>query len=352
MFGIDRTANTRDDLVVDVQALLADALAQVGLESHVASGSEHGVDLVLEVDGAQFAVQVKSRSLVDEDIVRRLLAEPRSSSALVVVVADRVTDAARRLLTARRGGYLDLRGRLALRAEGIVIDVEVDPVKPRAERTDALSGNAGLEVAAALLMHPGRAPGVRELARDLARSPSTVSEILTALRRSGLIEDDNSVDGTELFWQVADRWPARRIRVMALPAASDPSITKAVRLGLTDVEHETGWALTDSAAAVAYGAPLAVRSGQALDFFVPDEAIVRRAVTLLGHAASPSEGSATVRVAPVPAVVRQRVDLRGRGVEWPLAHPVFVALDLAQDQGRGREILEAWTPDDRWTRVW
>jgi hypothetical protein len=38
--------------------------------------------------------------------------------------------------------------------------------------------------------------------------------------------------------------------------------------------------------------------------------------------------------------------------EWPLAHPVFVALDLAQDTGRGREILDAWTPPERWARVW
>lgn len=31
---------------------------------------------------------------------------------------------------------------------------------------------------------------------------------------------------------------------------------------------------------------------------------------------------------------------------------IEVALDLAQDTGRGREILDAWTPDERWTRVW
>ena len=121
---------------------------------------------------------------------------------------------------------------------------------------------------------------------------------------------------------------------------------------MTNVERETGWALTDSAAAVAYGAPLAVRSAEALDFFVPDKAIARRAATLLRTSESPSQAGATVRVAPVPAVVRQRVDLRGSGADWPLAHPLFVALDLAQDQGRGREILDAWTPDEPWARVW
>jgi len=37
---------------------------------------------------------------------------------------------------------------------------------------------------------------------------------------------------------------------------------------------------------------------------------------------------------------------------WPLAQPLFVALDLAQDPGRGREILNDWTPPEPWHRVW
>ena len=132
----------------------------------------------------------------------------------------------------------------------------------------------------------------------------------------------------------------------------DASLTKALRLGLDDVEHESGWALTDSAAAVAYGAPVVIRSDQALDFFVADQSVIRRAITLLGAAASTSQARATVRNAPVPAIVQRRIRLESSAVDWPLAHPLFVALDLAQDLGRGREILEAWTPDDRWIRVW
>lgn len=125
-----------------------------------------------------------------------------------------------------------------------------------------------------------------------------------------------------------------------------------MRLGLNNVATGPGWALTDSAAAAAYGAPLAFRSGEVLDFFVPDQSVVRRAKTLLGGVASASEARATIRMAPVPAVVERRVDLAAESMEWPLAHPLFVALDLAQDVGRGREILAAWTPDSRWTRVW
>ncbi len=57
-----------------------------------------------------------------------------------------------------------------------------------------------------------------------------------------------------------------------------------------------------------------------------------------------------VRVAPVPAACSHRVDLSA--ATWPLAAPVFVALDLAQDAGRSREILAGWTPPEPWTRVW
>ena len=65
-----------------------------------------------------------------------------------------------------------------------------------------------------------------------------------------------------------------------------------------------------------------------------------------------SQAQVTVRVAPVPAVVKNRVDLDANPTEWPLAHPLFVALDLAQDVDRGREILSTWTPNEGWTRVW
>lgn len=190
---------------------------------------------------------------------------------------------------------------------------------------------------------------VRELAREVGRSPSTASDVLAALRRDGLIDATNAVSSTDLFWRVADQWSAQRVLLAALPAIDDSSLARPLRLGLDDVEHEPGWALTDSAAATAYGAGVAARSDQVLDFFVPDESVVRRATTLLGSAASGSQARATVRVAPLPAIVAQRVS--SDSAQWPLAHPLFVALDLAQDVGRGREILDAWTPDG-WARVW
>lgn len=338
---------------MDTEALVLDAFGQLGIDARRLGGAaDTGLDLVLEADGVHTRVQVKRRSLVTDDVARRLLAEASPQGGVLLVVADRVTESGRRLLTSSRAGYYDLRGRIALRATTLVIDAEVEPVTQRTARTDALSGRAGLEVATALLMAPAREVVVRELARTLGRSASTVSEILAALRRDGLVGGKNDVADTTLFWTVADHWTAPRTYVARLPSPGDASVAKPLRLGLDDVHNETGWALTDSAAAATYGAPVAVRSGQVPDFYVPDDTVVRRATTLLGPAASAAQARAAVKVAPVPAIVRRRVDLDTSPVEWPLAHPVFVALDLAQDVGRGREILSAWTPDERWARVW
>ncbi len=94
--------------------------------------------------------------------------------------------------------------------------------------------------------------------------------------------------------------PATRIHLTRLPMPGDnATTTKLLRFGLHDAENTVGWALTDSGAAVAYGAPLAVRTGQLLDFTCP---------TIL----SSSRWT------------------------WP----------------RTQGVDETWTPSERWVRVW
>lgn len=179
-----RTPNIRHHQDLDIEALVVDALAQLGVHAQPASGAhDRDTDLVIEADGPTVPIRLKRRALVDDEAARRLLAGDRSSAAALLVVGDRVTEGARSILTEAGAGYFDLRGRLALRTDRIVISADVPSVRERAERTDALAGKAGLEVATALLMQPNRLVAVRELARELKRSPSTVSEILAALRR-------------------------------------------------------------------------------------------------------------------------------------------------------------------------
>ncbi|AMY54947.1 hypothetical protein A3L23_03627 [Rhodococcoides fascians D188] len=198
--------------------------------------------------------------------------------------------------------------------------------------------------------HPiGPHPTVRELARELGRSPSIISKILGAVRRENLIDAKNSLSDTELFWLAADHWTSSRTHLVRSPSPGDATEQRPLRLGLDSPDTQPGWALTDAAAAAMYGASVAFRADQRLDFFVPDQTVVRRAVTLLGAAETAATAQASVRAAP--AVTQQRIELDTNTLEWPLAHPVFVALDLAQDAGRSREILGTWTPDG-WTRVW
>ncbi|MGH3265085.1 MAG: ArsR family transcriptional regulator, partial [Trebonia sp.] len=312
---------------------------------------DRGTDLVLDPGGIE--LQVKRRALVTGEVAQRLLREtPPSPDRVLLVVADRVTEDARTVLTEHHAGYFDLRGRLAIRSPTIVVNVDVEPVSGRAERTNALNGTVGLEVATALLMNPAEGSAVRELARRLSRSASTVSEILAALRNAGLVDERHRVEGTELFWQVAEHWPATRVDLARLPMPGDAMMARSPRLGLDDAEQTTGWALTDSAAAAAYGAPLAVSTSQLPDFYVPDRATAKRATSLLGTALSRAQARCSIRGAPVRAACAHRLDPANNPFEWPLAHPVFVALDLAQDAGRGREVLADWTPPERWARVW
>lgn len=123
------------------ESLVADAFAHLGLDVQVQVGAPGAtIDLVLEPDGRATPLELERRSLVDEEVARRLLAEPPPAERRLLVVADRVTDAARKILTEGGAGYLGLRGRLALRTERIMISADVPPVKERAERTDALAG--------------------------------------------------------------------------------------------------------------------------------------------------------------------------------------------------------------------
>ena len=330
-----------------------DAFDQLGIETRrVEDGPDPGFDLIVDPEGVGTRTHVRRYSLVTDEVARRLVSEARPADSSLLVVADRVVGTARKLLTSQGVGFLDLRGHLALRTGHLVIDTDLTPLQQPTQPSDALAGRAGLEVAAALLMQPSQPAAVRVLSRQIRRAPSTVSEVLARLRSEGLLDASNAVRDTGLFWRLADKWSSPRTLLARLPSPNDTSTAAALRLGTARPLPEAGWALTDTAGAAMYGAPVAFRSGQVLDFFVPDQSVVRRALTLLGGATSSAEATATVRVPPVSAATMHRVDLASSRLGWPLAHPLFVALDLALDVGRGREILQGWTPDGRWPRVW
>ncbi|TCC29443.1 transcriptional regulator [Kribbella speibonae] len=347
----------------ELEMVVRDAFAHVDVDvmppEMVHGEPDRGVDLVIEPDGAAVSLQIKRAAFVNDQVAHRFVVDGQrllkqsmqtGTSSIVFVVADQVTRTARTELARANVGYLDLRGRLSLHAPGLIIEADVDPRERRAGRRDPLNGKAGRELAAALLMDPERKPAVRTLSRELNRSVSTVSEVLSAFRESRYIEGD-AVSGQRLFWALADRWSADIEYLLEPPSPGQGPLVAPLGLGLDQVGDGPGWALRGTAAASALGAPVAVRADQPLDFYVPDATTVHRARRLLGTAPSADLARCTVAVAPVPAACTSRTEPPDNYFEWPTTHPLFVALDLAQDVGRGQEILGDWTPRD-WPRVW
>jgi hypothetical protein len=330
----------------------------------VTQGRRGGPDLILlSAGGQRVLVQIKTMSAPTPAQVSHLVADEELRArpdALHVVAADRIPAATRAELRRHGWGWLDLRGHLHLAWPGLFVDAEVPAANARTERADPFSGSVGVEVACTLLLDPDARQGVRDLARRLNRSASAVSEVVGAFRRQGLVGSDGTAVVPNLFWETAGAWQIREVDLADLPGPGSGSVNAALQLGFDDVETQQGWALTGTLAAAAYGAPVAARSDYPPDFYVPDPAILRRATRLLGQAVDSVQRRASVRVAPVRAICEQRVDPAGRQAStwsstnehWPLARPLFVALDLARDPGRGREILDGWQPPQPWQRVW
>jgi len=250
-------------------------------------------------------------------------------------------------------GWLDLRGHLHLARPGLFIDSDVPGLKRPSSPSEPLAGRVGVEVAALMLLDPDRPAAVRPLATQLGRAPSSVSHVVSGLRTVGLLDQERRPIVPDLFQALSARWDSAEAHVASVPRPGQGADNNALRLGLDNIEDEPGWALTESVAAAAYGAPISLRADIPSEFYVPDEATLRRAVHLLGTADDRASRAATVRIAPVPVICSRRVDASDwAGQVWPLAQPLFVALDLAQDPGRGRDVIGQWTPPEPWRRVW
>ena len=161
-------------------------------------------------------------------------------------------------------------------------------------------------------------------------APSTISRVTTALSGAGLLDENRRPVLPELFWELADVWPSERQWVLRHPhpRAAAPNAVP--------------WRRTGSAAAAAYGAPIVTTDEGPAELYVGGPVELSIATRRYG-AAEPSAGSAALAVAPtrlaVPPLEEDHELMVG---EWPAAPRLTVALDLAKDRGRGREILEDW----------
>jgi hypothetical protein len=137
---------------------------------------------------------------------------------------------------------------------------------------------------------------------------------------------------------------------VGLAGAPEPGRRSQSHLLQLGLDEDVGWALTDTLGALAWGMPVAVGSAYPPDFYVPTGTALQRALAQLGRAEKFDDRGCTVSLAPVPLVCRWREDRPT--TRWKVGNHVVVALDMAQDPARGREILERWTPPEGITRVW
>ena len=107
-----------------------------------------------------------------------------------------------------------------------------------------------------------------------------------------------------------------------------------------------GWCLGGDDSAAAWGAPVFTAAVHPW-IWVPNESDARRAERAL-IPGTWDDYAAVIAVPPTALVCSERrwPPRPGRMPFLPTTHPLFLALELAQDPSRGREILEQWRPTE------
>ena len=327
----------------DAAAALAEALELVGAAASVVvlPSSGERSDMVVEAASQRFIVEVKS---VVTAAAGALLAERTPRDAPLIVVADRIAAAAKQSLRAAGVNFFDRRGELWIASPPLRVDARLDlELRPAVIKGGPLDSQVAKEAAIASLLAPRQPHGVRQIARCIDRSPSTVSVAMAGLRDFGLLTSDGEAMVPELFGALAAVWHRRPVALATLPGRGDAA---RLGLGLDAPEASTGWALTDTRGAMSWGIPIITSGDYPPDFLVPSEAALRSALSHLTEASTPGVRACTVSVAPVRFACTRRVDhSRTTGERWPVANHIVVALDMAQDKARGLEALDQWQPE-------
>jgi hypothetical protein len=339
-----RTRTTETDLFAEAVDGALSALDAVGFKAQVRltapgdarESSQADAELEVSVDDRSLNMSVEAVSYCTAQNAARLLSRgDPAAGTLPLLVADRITAEARTMLTDAGWSWLDRRGRLHLRAPGVRVDQPV----PSAERATAstvgpaIAGRSGITVAYWLCAHPGDRVSPNRHAGVLGLAPSTISTTVRRLAEAGLVDENGAAVAPELFWELAAVWRTERTWLVRPPNPKEhvPSDPLA-----------PSWRMTGTAAAAAYGAPLAAAGQGPLDLYVTGPVELSIATRRYG-AAVPGAGSAIIAVPPTSLVNERNGDdviptIQG----WPAAPLVAVALDVAQDTGRGREILNEW----------
>jgi len=342
-----RARTSVSDLLAQAVDGIDAALESVGIEADVhpaepaKTTDSQPVDAVLDVsvDDQVFRMAVETMAYCTGQHAASLVARWGPPGDVVpLLVADKITADARNILNDAGWSWLDRRGRLHLRARGVRVDVDV-PASDRATGSTAgppVSGRSGITIAYWLCAHPGHSLSPNASSALLRLAPSTISTTVRRLSDAGLVDEAGVAVLPELFWELAVAWRADRTWVLRAP---DPE------QHVPPDSSAPSWRMTGTAAAAAYGAPLAATGEGPLELYVTGPVELSIATRRYG-AAAPGTGAAVLAVPPTSLVTERHGDgddVPPRIGGWPAAPMVAVALDLAQDRSRGREILEEWS---------
>lgn len=303
-------------------------------------GSVTIADLVLEVHLVERISETHARGLVG------------TVPANVLLAAQRATEDARVMLRSDGIAFFDERGYLSIHRPGLHVEA-ADPsptgLDPKAQRLSArppLDG-IGLDIAIFLLAteHSG---GVRDIARAIGRTASSVSDSLRRLTTAGLITDRHEPVLPELFDAAAQAWRHRTVRQRVPGAPDDPRLTRLVNPKLNESTGR-GWAYTGETAANAWEVPGITAGSRTTTVLVPNREEFDLALSLLRPRSAPlsQDDPFELIASPVAWLAEHRVDKDGSAI----VPAIVVALDLAADPARGRDRLADWNPAGQ-HRVW
>src|SRR3972149_3400230 len=175
-----------------IEAPLAPPALRLGRELP-AVAAERAADGRLRIDGRTFELVVEYKRRVGAAdawrVVRRVEQLPKRPPRAVLVIADRTTAEARRILADNGIGYVDGLGNAHLEYPGAYVHIE-KPGRGREPRVPGelrLAGKAGV-AAQALLLEPEREWRVTDLAERAGVSVGLAHAVLDRLARLEIIE--------------------------------------------------------------------------------------------------------------------------------------------------------------------
>lgn len=318
-------AQTEDPTSPDHQLdELADALASLHLDVRIE-------DNELVVDGSRLMIHVAERSHPSPADLARLLADPGAlphPRAMGIVVADRISEAGRKVLRDAGWGWLDRRGHVRVWTSGLRLEAPTSPGEAPPRSTN-LWTTVGLEVALWALCHPEHPVTARRVAPKIGRSVGAAHDMIQRFTDAGLIgRATHRPLLPELFWETAARWPDDGWLGLPLELAA-----VSERLGVPTLIRVDERAATIGGANIAAAGELPARA------YVVGPAVIRRA-RALANRDEPTRSH--LRLAPVTWMPVNEELTPDNDHPWRIAHPMVCALRLAADPARGREIVENW----------